>query len=56
MRASSAAKPAVSSGEAAAMCLQRAAAIGDRCRDCHGLASVLNLFGHGEGLQFGIEI
>ena len=56
VRASSAVKPAVSSGEAAAMCLQGAAAIGDRCGDCHGLVSVFNLFGHGEALQLGIEI
>jgi hypothetical protein len=45
----------MSSGEAAAMCLQSAAAIGDRCGDSRGLGSVFDLFGHGEALQLGIE-
>ena len=45
----------MSSGKAAASCLQSAAVIRDRCGDSHALASVHDLFSHGEAMQLGVE-
>src|ERR1700722_12110735 len=48
-------KPAVGSGKAAASRLESAGPICNRRRDGYSSASVHDVFGHGEALQFGIK-